>query len=95
MVPREEKSPFKYWRWLLKDSVKWSAKHDPRPKFTGLPKINSKGEILCLLIEITLILNKASDKALGHLDIPGFRILANEFFKSLIYLLYFPEDWGL
>ena len=36
--------------------------------------------ILCLMVKITLIFDKASGKAEDHLDIADFRILAKELY---------------
>lgn len=47
---------------------------------SGLPLTNFKREILCQLVRITQIFSKTSGKAIGHLDIVDFRILANDLF---------------
>lgn len=70
--------------------------HGLRPKFTGLPHINLKGEIPSLFLSITLMYNKASGETVGHFNIVDHRILANEgILLNLIPLFYLSRGLRL
>lgn len=86
----EERSPFKYWKWLWlwEDSLKSNRGHDLRLEFihSRPAKHTFKGRDSVFVCRGHS--SKANGKTLGHFNQLDRWILANEFFKSLIQSFY-------